>query len=189
MNVFIKDQENTLSNDTIEPDVSPPIPGIHIDQLFKKHHVSLIRFTQRYVRNIDDAKDVVQATYIEAIRCANRYNGSSQPSTWLFGIALNLARNHARQHYVKSLRNADESLLYDMVDMSADPADLAQNQQLANSVEKMLSKMPQRLRETFELVLEHEANYAEAAEKMRIPIGTVRSRISRIRQHIHAIVD
>ncbi|EGF33469.1 hypothetical protein IMCC9480_3906 [Oxalobacteraceae bacterium IMCC9480] len=72
--------------------------------------------------------------------------------------------------------------------MSADPADLVQNQQLAINVEKMLSKLPQRLRETFELVLEHEANYAEAAEKMRIPIGTVRSRISRIRQHIHAIV-
>jgi RNA polymerase sigma factor (sigma-70 family) len=188
MNVSMKNQDNTLPSNTSKPENSSPIPGIHVDQLFKKHHVNLIRFTQRYVRNIEDAKDVVQATYIEAMRCANRFNGSSQPSTWLFGIALNLARNHARQHYVKSLRNADESLLYDMVDMSADPADLVQNQQLAINVEKMLSKLPQRLRETFELVLEHEANYAEAAEKMRIPIGTVRSRISRIRQHIHAIV-
>jgi DNA-directed RNA polymerase specialized sigma24 family protein len=39
------------------------------------------------------------------------------------------------------------------------------------------------------LVLEHEANYAEAAEKMQVPIGTVRSRISRVRQQIHAIID
>ncbi len=168
---------------------STQIPEIHVDQLFSKHYVNLVRFTQRYVHNIDDAKDVVQATFIEAIRCSDRYKGSSLPSTWLFGIALNLARDHARKRYVTTIRMADESLIDDLLDVSANPADLVENQQLASSVEKMISELPKRLRDTFELVLEHEANYAEAAEKMRIPIGTVRSRISRIRQQIHVIVD
>ncbi len=180
---------NEISNKNPTSATFLQIPEIHVDQLFDKHYVNLVHFTQRYVRNVDDAKDVVQATFIEAIRCSDRYNGNSLPSTWLFGIALNLARDHARKHYAISLRMADESLINDLLDMSANPADLVENQQLASNIAAMISKLPQRLRDTFELVLEDEANYAEAAEKMRIPIGTVRSRISRIRQQIHAIVD
>lgn len=178
-----------ISNDHPAADSSQRKPGIQVEQLFNKHYVNLLRFTQRYVRNIDDAKDVVQATFVEAIRCSDRYNGRSLPSTWLFGIALNLARDFARKRYATSNRLADESALNEMLDVSANPADLIENQQLANHILKLLSQLPQRLRDTFELVTEHETNYAEAAKKMRVPIGTVRSRISRIRQQIHTIVD
>ena len=185
----IKKRASEISNNNSTSTTFTQIPEVHVDQLFNKHYVNLVRFTQRYVRNVDDAKDVVQATFIEAIRCSDRFNGTSLPSTWLFGIALNLARDHARKHYAASIRMADESLINDLLDMSANPADLIENRQLANNIATMISKLPQRLRDTFELVLEHDANYAEAAKKMQIPIGTVRSRISRIRQQIHVLVD
>lgn len=189
MNATTKNEIQQVLGDNAESGNTAKVRDIQVEELFRKHYVNLVRFTQRYVRNVDDARDVVQATFIEAIRCSSRYNGSSQPSTWLFGIALNLARNHARKHYVASTRHVEERLLNDLLDLTANPADLVENQQLANSVEKMLSKLPQRLRETFELVFENEAAYAEAAEKMRIPVGTVRSRISRLRKKIHAIVN
>jgi RNA polymerase sigma-70 factor (ECF subfamily) len=164
-------------------------PVIDINQLFTEHHAHLVRFVQRYVRNIEDAKDVVQNTFLESMRCADRFTGASKPSTWLFGIALNLARNHVRRNYAAHARHADESLIEDMVDMSGDPADLIENQQLADKVEHMLSELPERIRETFEAVLEQDASYADAAEKMHIPIGTVRSRVSRVREQIRIIIE
>ena len=160
-----------------------------IDILFKEHHTHLVRFVQRYVRNVEDAKDVVQNTFLESVRCADRFSGASKPSTWLFGIALNLARNHVRRNYALIAKHADESLIEDMADMGADPADLVQNQDLADKVEKMLSGLPTRIRETFEAVLEQDASYADAAEQMHIPIGTVRSRVSRVREQIRMIID
>jgi RNA polymerase sigma factor (sigma-70 family) len=189
MTAPMKKRTQEISTHNPASTTSPHLPEIHVEQLFSKHYVNLIRFTRRYVWNVDDAKDIVQATFIEAIRCSDRYNGNSLPSTWLFGIALNLARDHARKYYAASIRMADESLINDLLDTSANPADLVENLQLANNIAKMIAELPQRLRETFVLVLEHEANYAEAAKKMQVPIGTVRSRISRVRQQIHAIVD
>lgn len=160
-----------------------------IDQLFRLHYSHLVRFVQRYVRNIEDAKDVVQNTFVESVRCADKFTGASKPSTWLFGIALNLARNHVRRNYAAITKHADESMIDDMIDMSGDPADLIENQQLADRVEEMLSALPDRIRETFEAVLEHESSYAVAAEQMHIPIGTVRSRVSRVRDQIRLIIN
>ncbi|MEC5217267.1 RNA polymerase sigma factor (sigma-70 family) [Actimicrobium sp. GrIS 1.19] len=162
---------------------------IPINQLFTEHYAHLVRFVQRCVRNIEDAKDVVQNTFLESMRCADRFTGAPKPSTWLFGIALNLARNHVRRNYPAHARHADESLIEDMVDMSGDPADLIENQQLADKVEQMLSELPERIRETFEAVLEKDASYADATEKMHIPIGTVRSRLSRVREQIRMIIE
>lgn len=187
MNMVIEPKETSL---VIAQDVHRlPLTPLDIDILFKDHYTHLVRFVQRYVRNVEDAKDVVQNTFVESIRCADRFSGASKPSTWLFGIALNLARNHVRRNYSLVSRQADESLIEDMADMGADPADLVQNQDLADKVEKMLSELPERIRETFEAVLEQDASYADAAEKMHIPIGTVRSRVSRVREQIRVIID
>ncbi|GAA4016682.1 RNA polymerase sigma factor [Actimicrobium antarcticum] len=182
------EQEHTSTEQSAYVHTSP-LSLVDIDLLFKQHYSHLIRFVQRYVRNIEDARDVVQNTFVESVRCADRFSGASKPSTWLFGIALNLARNHVRRNYAAASKHADESLIDDMVDMSGNPADVIENQQLAERVEQMLSTLPDRIRETFEAVLEHESSYAVAAEKMHIPIGTVRSRVSRVRDQIRMIID
>lgn len=166
-----------------------PLTPLDIEQLFKDHHSHLVRFVQRYVRNVDDARDVVQNTFLESVRCADRFTGASKPSTWLFGIALNLARNHVRRSYASLTKQAEDGVIDGIPDFGSDPADLVQNQQLANRVEQMLEALPDRIRETFEAVLDDDASYADAAEKMQIPIGTVRSRVSRVRDQIRTILE
>ena len=187
MNTVLEPRHTPLPEDEVA--LTLPLTPLDIDLLFKEHYTHLVRFVQRYVRNVEDAKDVVQNTFLESVRCADRFSGASKPSTWLFGIALNLARNHVRRNYALITRHADESLIEDMADMGADPADLVQNQDLADKVERMLSGLPERIRETFEAVLEQDASYADAAELMHIPIGTVRSRVSRVREQIRMIID
>lgn len=187
MNMVMESQQTPFLDAEDAPHL--PLTPLDIDLLFKAHYTHLVRFVQRYVRNVEDAKDVVQNTFLESVRCADRFSGASKPSTWLFGIALNLARNHVRRNYALVSRQADESLIEDMADMGGDPADLIQNQDLADKVEMMLAGLPERIRETFEAVLEQDASYADAAEKMHVPIGTVRSRVSRVREQIRLIIE
>ena len=187
MNMVLESQNDTAP--VVQEKVFVPLTPRDIDLLFKNHYTHLVRFVQRYVRNVEDAKDVVQNTFLESVRCADRFSGASKPSTWLFGIALNLARNHVRRNYALIAKHADESLIEDMADLSGDPADLVQNQDLADKVEKMLAGLPDRIRETFEAVLEQDASYADAAIQMHIPIGTVRSRVSRVREQIRQIIE
>lgn len=159
---------------------------IDLNKLYREHHHHLLRFVQRYVRNPEDAEDVVQNTFLEAARCVDRFSGLSKPSTWLFGIALNLARNQVRRSCAHVYEELDEETVDQIVDPAGDPAVLLELRQIAGKVDAMLSAMPVGIRATFEAVLEGESTYEEAAQRLSIPIGTVRSRVSRVRAAVRA---
>jgi len=177
--------ETTLFQTAGDAD-APAVPHIDIDQLFRTHHQHLYRFVQRYVRNSEDAEDVVQNTFLEASRCADRFSGLSKPSTWLFGIALNLARNQVRRNCADPCDAMEEEILEQVVDLNSDPAELIERRQIVGMVQSLLEEIPAKLRSTFEAVLDGESTYQLAAEQLQIPIGTVRSRVSRLRGQIRA---
>ncbi|WP_229208139.1 RNA polymerase sigma factor [Duganella sp. Root198D2] len=155
--------------------------GIDLVHLYQKHRTHLLRFVQRYLGNPGDAEDVVQNTFVEALRCADQFSGLSKPSTWLFGIALNLARNQVRRNCADRYEETDDGFLEQIVDTHADPALLCELRQMAGLVENLLGELPQAIRNTFEAVLDGEKSYEEAARELDIPIGTVRSRVARVR--------
>jgi len=160
--------------------------ALDMDQLFRTHHRHLLRFVQRYMRNAEDAEDIVQQTFIEALRCADRFAGLSKPSTWLFGIALNLARHHVRRMIAQAHDALDEAALEQIADAHGDPAMMLEWRQTAAMVDGMLAALPAAIRATFEAVLDGGATYEEAACELRIPVGTVRSRVSRVRAAVRA---
>jgi RNA polymerase sigma-70 factor (ECF subfamily) len=155
--------------------------SIDLNALYREHHHHLLRFVMRYVRNPEDAEDVVQNTFVEAVRCADRFSGLSKPSTWLFGIALNLARNQVRRNCADLYEVVDETFLDQLADVHSDPANLAELRQIAGKVNALLNTLPADIRATFEAVLDGEATYEQAAVDLNIPVGTVRSRVSRVR--------
>ncbi|MEC4717809.1 RNA polymerase sigma factor [Noviherbaspirillum sp. CPCC 100848] len=156
--------------------------AIDVKALFLQYHRQLHRFVLRYVRNPEDAEDVVQTTFLEALRCSERFSGLSKPSTWLFGIALNLARNHVRR-ITSSLCDAiDEAELEQIIDQHCiDPMIVIESRQIAGKIHDILGRIDPGMRATFEAVLDGGTTYEEAARQLNIPIGTVRSRVSRVR--------
>lgn len=180
----VHDQEEDTQDDDENLEVAvdaAPVVQIDILALYTKHRTHLLRFVQRYVGNHEDAEDVVQNTFIEAAKCAHRFSGLSKPSTWLFGIALNLARNQVRRNSADRYDVVDENFMEQLVDASADPARLYELRQIAQKVDDLLNELPPQIRNTFEAVLDGDITYEEAAQQLSIPIGTVRSRVSRVR--------
>lgn len=188
-NIFATNVELNDSNDTEIASAVQSIPVIDVNQLFREHHHHLLRFVQRYVRSSEDVEDVVQNTFMEAVRCADRFSGLSKPSTWLFGIALNLARNHVRRKCNDVLEPIEEAVLEQIADQDADPANVIELRQLAGRVQTILNTLPLKIRSTFEAVLDGEFTYEQAAEKMHVPIGTVRSRVSRVRATVRSAFE
>ena len=166
------------------PVPTPPVTApatIDVTALYQQHRTHLLRFVQRYLGNQSDAEDVVQNTFVEALRCADRFSGLSKPSTWLFGIALNLALNQGRRNGADRYETVEEDFMEQLVDVHADPAMQFEWRQLAGKVERLIDDLPAKIRATFEAVLEGELTYEEAARDLEIPIGTVRSRVARVR--------
>ena len=173
-------------------DASPAAPSarIDLDALFREHRRALTAFVKRYVRNEDDAEDVVQATFLEAFRCADRFEGGSKPSTWLFGIALNLARNHVRSRCSRpdTQDTADiDDLAETLAAPDADPAALVERRDMARKALAILSTLSPDLQETFNAVLDTGDTYELAARHLGVPVGTVRSRLNRIRQQVRTL--
>lgn len=167
-------------------DAAVPLTALDLNLMFRRHRQHILRFVQRYVRNAEDAEDVVQNAFVEALRCVDRFSGLSKPSTWLFGIALNLARNQVRRNCNSLHDSPDESFFEQIIDSQADPATVAEMRQVARRVEALLEELPEEIRATFEVVLDGGATYEEAAKQLNIPIGTVRSRVSRVRAAVRA---
>jgi RNA polymerase sigma-70 factor (ECF subfamily) len=155
--------------------------ALDVERLFMEHRPHLVRFVQRYTRNLEDAEDVVQNTFIEAMRCAGRFAGLSKPSTWLFGIALNLARNQMRRNSADLYETVEEGYIEQIPDQHANPADLFASRQMTTQVDTLLRSFAPKIRETFDVVVNGDATYEQAAELLAVPVGTVRSRVSRVR--------
>ncbi|MFZ2999083.1 MAG: RNA polymerase sigma factor [Undibacterium umbellatum] len=158
--------------------------GVNIEKLFIDHHEHVLRFVRRYLRNEEDAEDVTQSTFIEALRSAERFSGMSKPSTWLFGIALNLARSHVRKRYSCQIDFVDENVLELQVDEFSDPSRIIECREILDKVNTMMEELPEKIRLTFESVLDGDNSYQDAAKELDIPIGTVRSRVSRVRSSV-----
>ncbi|NIA00626.1 RNA polymerase sigma factor [Massilia sp. CCM 8734] len=159
----------------------PAAPAVDVQRLFIEHRQHLVRFVQRYTRNLEDAEDVVQSTFIEAMRCAGSFADMSKPSTWLFGIALNLARNQVRRNSADLYEAVEEGYFEQIKDQGANPAELCESRQISSRVDALLRSFPPKIRETFDVVVSRDITYEEAAEYLEVPVGTVRSRVSRVR--------
>lgn len=178
-------QTATASSNTAALGEAPPL--IDIDKLFRAHRSHVQAFVSRYVRDTSDAEDVTQVTFMEAARCAHQFSGMSKPSTWLFGIALNMARNHVRQH-----RNAPATEELDLwadvlVADDADPAAQFERRDRLDKALALVSGMSTDLQHTFHAVLDSGQTYEVAAQELGVPIGTVRSRLSRIRDQLRGL--
>ena len=149
---------------------------------------SLYRTSMRLTRNPADAEDLVQETYLKAFRAADRFEPGTNLRAWLFTILHNTARNRARD------RSRDTVMIdSEAVDRAADapppggrsagaaetPESLLIRETLAPELQAAIDALPDAFRQAVWLRDVEEFSYAEIAEMLSIPVGTVMSRISR----------
>jgi len=150
---------------------------------------SLYRTALRLTRVPPDAEDLVQETYLKAFRAADSFEPGTNLRAWLFTILHNTARNRARD------RSRDAvSIDSEVVDDAAQtphfgvagtvdtPETLLLRSTLAPQLQAALDELPDAFRQAVWLRDVEEFSYAEIAEMLKIPVGTVMSRISRGRR-------
>src|SRR5436190_2466880 len=150
---------------------------------------SLYRTSLRLTRNPADAEDLVQDTYLKAFRAADRFEPGTNLRAWLFTILHNTARNRARDRARDAVTVDSET-----VERAADspppgasrtadtPESLLLRDTLDPELQAAVDALPGAFREAVWLRDVEEFSYAEIAEMLQIPDGTVMSRISRGRR-------
>jgi RNA polymerase sigma factor (sigma-70 family) len=142
--------------------------------LFDRHYAALYRFLRARV-GVVLADDLASEVFLTAFRRRASYDlGREDARPWLFGIAVNVVRDHRRSELRRLAANA-RAVDGDRADeiMAADRLDPA----LANA----LLCLSERERHVVLLFAWAQLTYEEIAEALEVPIGTVRSRLSRAR--------
>ena len=151
---------------------------------------SLYRTALRLTHVPADAEDLVQETYLKAFRAADRFQAGTNLRAWLFTILHNTARNRARDR-ARDAVTADSEVV-DRADDSAGawagsgrvetPETLLLRDTLTPDLQAAVEALPDAFRQAVWLRDVEEFSYAEIAEMLAIPVGTVMSRISRGRR-------
>jgi len=185
---------NQKNQNHLDTDVKDSINNaIDIQSLASQYDKCLFHFVLRRVRNEDDARDIVQTTYMEAIKSSHNFRGESKPKTWIMGIALNLTRNQMHKAYHRyefsysSGDDEDNNWLETICANEFHPENIVENKQTIQSMIKIFKNMPEEMRDTALMVLIENISYEDTAIEMNIPVGTVRSRVSRARQMLKTL--
>lgn len=160
------------------------------DNLFRSlveaHGVRLHRFIIKNIGNTTDAEDLAQQAFMEAVRSYETFKGQSELSTWLYGIAMNLVRNHLSRAPHRRYEFSDESELFDLEGDVLSPAQAAEQAQHMRHLERAMAELPESMRDILLMVAVDELSYEDAAALLTVPVGTVRSRLSRARSALRA---
>lgn len=169
-------------------DFIPPVAdNVHLgrnhllSQLFTEHHQRLFHFVLSRVRSADDAADLVDQAFAEACKAIGTFRGASELRTWLYGIAMNLVRNHVTRSPQRRYEFGGEEVLDELPDGSVEVDRDLEGRQVMRRLQHHIDGLPAYLRQTLLLVSLNELSYEETAGRLGIPVGTVRSRVSRSR--------
>ena len=148
---------------------------------YPRVYASLFAFT----KSREDSEDLTQLTFIKVWQKINSFRGDSAFFTWVYRIAINLAKNHFASSASKKdkVNISSDDLEIDIPSYENPEISLMHKQSLQN-IQSYVKTLPESLKTAFTLREVDGKSYEEISVITNTPIGTVRSRIFRARESI-----
>jgi RNA polymerase sigma-70 factor (ECF subfamily) len=157
--------------------------------LVRRHQKRVYRLALHLVRNSAEAEDVTQVTFVRAYGALDRFDGRSEPFTWMYRIAVNLSLNAIRSRKTSQRSTpADdpriESLLVEQRTAVGSPAAASEDKELALLLLEGIDSLSEILRTTLVLVTVDGISHADAAQTLGCSEGTVAWRVHEARRKL-----
>lgn len=142
----------------------------------------------RMVRNQHDAEDLTQEAFIKAFNSLESFNTSYAFSTWLYKIASNNCIDYLRKRRLKTVsmdapvQTKEGEMQLELPDTNAPLPDAPITSAERTAIlQEAIENLPEKYRVVIELRHKHEMEYADIAEKLDLPLGTVKAHLFRAR--------
>ena len=151
------------------------------NQLILRWERPIYALAYRVIGRDEDARDVVQETFLRAFRALPGFKGQAKFSSWLYRIALNLCRDWIRRQKRTPVVAAPEGV--DVIEMAAEQGpvesieDLVARNQLSETVAVAMQKLPEEQRTAIILKEYHGLTFQEIADLQGCPLSTVKTRL------------
>ena len=158
---------------------------VAFNSIVDRYKDRLMNVIGRMLSSTEEAEDVVQETFVRVYQHRQSFNFQHCFSTWIYTIALNLARNE--------LRKRKRFKFLDVNDMQGAESELAVEMKLPSRIPQVLEAaiqdLPEKYRTAFMLRDIQEMPYEEVAKVLNVPLGTVKSRVNRARMMLKEVLQ
>ncbi len=165
------------------------------NEIVRRYGSKMINLAYQITGDRDLAEDIGQETFFRAYRSAPRYREISKFSTWLYTIAINLCRNELRKRKFRIFslegmaeRKDDERIRVDIVDDKLKPDAELEQKELGKMIRQAIASLPEKFRTPLVLRDIQGLAYDEISRILKMPEGTVKSRINRARLRVKEIL-
>lgn len=151
------------------------------NQLIVRWQRPIYGLAYRVIGREEDARDIVQETFLRAFRALPGFKGEAKFSSWLYRIALNLCRDWIRRQKRTPIVSAPEGI--DIIELAAEqgPVEsietLVARKQLSETVAEAMQHLPEEQRTAIILKEYHGLTFQEIAELQGCPLSTVKTRL------------
>ena len=150
--------------------------------LVEQYRDNVYRLAYRMCGNAYDADEAAQEAFVAAWRALPNFRGDAKFSTWLYRLTTNAAIDVMRRE--KRHQTVGDGEMVDLADDADSPQETVERTEQQEAVQKALATLSEEYREVLLLRYMEELDYAEIAEVLQLPSGTVKSRISRGRKQL-----
>jgi len=164
--------------------------------LMERHKQAVFHFVYRYLGNENDSMEIVEATFLRVYQYADRFKLEATVKTWIFSIALNLARDRLRKikrHSKQvSLEQTGEQAFTEINSVAnsglkvSNPSIELLSKDDQQLIEEQIRNLPEKLRFPFIFCVMEDHSYDDCASILKSTRKTVETRIYRARQLLRA---
>jgi len=154
--------------------------------LFRRYQLPLYVFVQELVRHEQTSLDLVQETFIRAVRHLTSLRDDAKFGSWLFGIAHQQCLQHFRRAG-RELPSGDN--LPDLPDDTPGPAQLLIREDMAAEVRKLFAQLPPQQRAVLVLHFMEDFSLEDIANVTGAPLGTVKSRLHHAKRALKKLLE
>jgi RNA polymerase sigma-70 factor (ECF subfamily) len=162
------------------------------EELVRKHQKKMLNIAFRMIGNYEDACEIVQDAFVSAYKAIKHFEEKARFSTWLYTIVVNLSRNRLNQLKIKNSREAfsmDNPVLTDSSELavelaSSEPSVLEklEKRDVQQKVQACIDSLDNEFKEVIILRDMQGFSYDEISDMLKMPGGTVKSRLFRARE-------
>ena len=162
------------------------------EELVRKYESKVYGITSRMLSYSEDAKDAAQDTFLKAYRSINNFRGDSKFSTWLYRITNNVCLDYLRKHDRRALSLSvdddgnGESRIVDIAS-EINVEEAVEGAEFSSLVQKAIDKLPLQHKAMIVMRDVQDLSYTDISILMKLPEGTVKSRINRARKNLRDI--
>ena len=153
------------------------------DALFTRHRDTIYAMLLKFTGNSDDVEDLMQEAFMKAYLKIGLYDPKYDFGAWIYTIARNtfVDFNRSRKSNALNPQNLPLESGNSSQVSAPTPEDYIINAQQQTQIERYIAMLPKDYRRLFELRFIDEYSYEEIAEKLEMKLGTVKTRIFRVR--------